>query len=51
MEIGITEGGAVDNSSREVQALTSPNQFQVEDDCSIAYDHPRREIRTSLLCR
>ena len=32
VEIGTAQGGAIDNSNREVQALISPNQPQVEDD-------------------
>jgi len=32
MDIGTAQGGAIDNSNREVQALISPNQPQVEDD-------------------
>ena len=45
VEIGTAQGGAIDNSSREVQAPISPNQPQVEDDYSIARDRPKREIR------
>ena len=48
IEIGAAQGGAADNSSREVQTATSPNQSQVEDDYSIARDHLRREIRGLL---
>ena len=43
--ISTSQGGGIDNSSREVQAPKSPNQPQVEDDYSIARDRPRREIR------
>jgi len=45
VEIGTTQGGAAENSNREVQTVTSANQYQVEDDYSIARDRPRREIR------
>jgi len=45
VEIVTAQGGAIDISSREVQAPTSPNQPQVEDDYSITRDRPRREIR------
>ena len=45
VEISTTQGGATENSSREVQAVISSNQSQVEDDYSIARYHPRREIR------
>jgi len=45
VETGVAQGGAANNSSREVQTITSPNKFQVEDDCSIAHDRPRKEIR------
>ena len=45
VETGATQGGVVDNSSREVQAPTGPDQSQVEDDYLIAHDRPRREIR------
>jgi len=51
VETAVAQGGAADHPNREVQATeprssaTSPNQSQVEDDYSIAYDHPRREIK------
>jgi len=45
VETGVTQGGVYNNSSRDVQAPTSPNQSQVNDDYSIAHDHPRTEIR------
>ena len=45
VETGATQGGVADNSSREVQVPTGPDQSQVEDDYLIAHDRPRREIR------
>jgi len=32
VETGAAQGRAVDNSTREVQASTSPNQSQAQDD-------------------
>ena len=47
-EIVTAQGGAADHSSKKVQATkpsSSISQPQVEDDYSIAHDHPRRKIR------
>ena len=45
VEIEVETGGAADNSSRDVQTATSPNQPQVEDNYSIAHDRPKRKIK------
>jgi len=55
MKTGTTQGGTADDPSRGVQAtepsssITDPNQFQVEDDYSIARDCPRKEIKKHVL--